>query len=187
MTKKHNQILCLILSFILAFSLSLSVFADGEDLTPDSNIDAGAPGDGGDNSSQEGSTETPVLQSIDINANYYTGENNTYTIIFTTMDEIPAFTNLSVKIKFAGASVEQASFDENILADGTADIMRGSDYAILPLVCTNAKAIPEKTTLCTLVATSAAAPNTEILTIPEFSIIKAEETESFRIWQDCFG
>ncbi len=178
MTKKHNQILCLILSLILAFSLSLSVFADGEDLTPDSNIDAGVPGDAGDNSSQEGSTETPVLQSIDINANYYTGENNTYTIIFTAMNEIPAFTELSIKIKFTGASVNQASFDENILAGGTADIMRGSDYAILPLIYTTAKAIPEKTALCTLVATSPAAPSTETLTISEFSIIKAEETES---------
>ena len=159
MKKKHTKIISLLTAIAMLLTLSVSVFADGETI-PD------------------GENTTPVVQSININANYYTGENNTYTIIFTVMEEIPSFAELTMKIKFDGSSVSQAEFAEGILTGGSTDIMRGSDYAVFPLTYTEAKAISAKTTLCTLVATSDQAPTTETLNISDFTILKGGETES---------
>ncbi len=163
MKKKHTKILCAILAILVLTTLCFPAFADGEEATP----------------TTETSETTPVIQSIDINANYYAGDTpNTYSIVFTAMDEIPAFNELTMKIKLEGATVDQAFFSEGILEGGVADVVRGSNYATYPLTYMVAKAIPEKTTLCTLVVTSATAPISENLSILDFSIIKENETEA---------
>lgn len=159
MKKKHIKIISLLMAITMLLTLSVPVFADGE--SPSDN---------------EGST--PITQSININANYYTGEDDSYTIIFTVMEEIPAFTELTMKIKFESSSVSQAAFAENIPVGEPADILRGSDYAILPLKYTEAKSIPARSSLCTLIATSDTVPSSDNLSISDFTILKSGETEA---------
>lgn len=187
MREKHKKILCFLLTFILMFTMFVPAFAEEDDTTANNGTEITSPDDGNDmtpsgeddTTDMDGENETsPVIQSIDINANYYAGENNSYTIIFTVMDELPAFTQLTMKIKYENSSVSQAKFDEGVLDGGVTDIMRGSDYAIFPLTYTEAKGISEKTTLCALIATADSVPSIENLSILDFSVIKGGETES---------
>ncbi len=159
MKKKHTKILSAILTLTMLAGLFLPAFAEGEATTP---VDE----------------TTPVVQSIDINANYYAGDTEgSYSIIFTVMEEIPAFTQLSFKIQLDGASVNEASFDSAVLADATNSVARYEDYATYTLTYESAKKIPQKTKLCHLTITSAEEPSSDILSFDEFSIIKEGESE----------
>ncbi len=158
MKKKHTKILSAMLAITILAGMFLPAFAEGESTTP---IDE----------------TTPVVQSIDINANYYAGDTEgSYSIIFTVMEEIPAFTQLSFKIQLDGASVNEASFDSAVLADATKSVARFEDYATYTLTYESAKKIPQKTKLCHLTITSTEAPSSDILSFDEFTIIKEGET-----------
>lgn len=158
MKKKHTKLLSLLTAIVMLLTIATPAFATDEATLTEEET-------------------TPVVQSININANYYTGENNSYTIVFTLMEEIPAIAELSMKIKFEGSSVSQASFAENVLVDGAADIMRGSDYAVFPLTYAEPKSIPQRTQLCTLVATSEVVPSVQNLSINDFTILKSGDND----------
>ncbi len=176
MKKKHTKILCLLLAALMLTGLFLPAYADGEDPISDSGTEA-TPGS---------NESTPAIQSIDINANYYAEDTEgSYTIIFTIMEEIPAFTHLSMKVSLENAKVNDASFESSFMEGNSAEIGRYPGYAIFPLSYAEAKTISAKTRLCTLTVTEAeASPSMENLTITEFSIVKENESESTPLTAD---
>ncbi len=121
---------------------------------------------------------TPVTNPININSNYFAGDNNQYTIHFTPMETIPAFSELKFTVTMTESHIDTAAFSENVLSGATKNILRGENYATYQLNYTTATGIPEKTQLCTLVLTSPTAPSAENLSITDFSIIKENETEA---------
>ena len=165
MKKKHIKLLCSLLSISLLIGLFVPAFAEGED---------------------PGAVESPpVVESIDINANYYAEDaENAYSIIFTVMEEIPAFTQLSMKIRLENATVNQASFESAFMTGNTAEVGRYTDYAIYPLTYTEARSIPAKTRLCTLTVNSEVAPSAANLFISDFTIVKENELEPTALTAD---
>ncbi len=114
--------------------------------------------------------------TVKISANYYAEENNQYTIQFTALSAIPAFTKLEARVTYQDASVISAAFDSAVLKDAAKDVLRGEDYASYTLQYENAAEIKEKTRIFSLTVRSEKAPDDKNLVLSAIAITQADGT-----------
>lgn len=117
-----------------------------------------------------------ATNTVKISANYYAEENNQYTIQFTALSAIPAFTKLEARITYKDASVISAAFDSAVLKDAVKDVLRGEDYASYTLQYETAAEIKEKTRIFSLTVRSEKAPDDQNLVLSAISLTQADGT-----------
>lgn len=121
--------------------------------------------------------EPPAPLAITVNANYYPSQTEgEYKIIFTTMTDIPAFTELGFKITLTQADVDRASFEEKILFDGdTKSVLYEEKDFTYKLNRASAQGISQKTAFANLEVENAEVPTETNLLFSEFYIINADD------------
>ncbi|MEE1014228.1 MAG: S-layer homology domain-containing protein [Clostridia bacterium] len=124
-----------------------------------------------------GDATTSTSLAIDINANYYsTDTEGNYKVIFTTLSDLPAFTELTFKIQLTDANVLTAAFEEKLLTEGDSDdTLRGKNSADCKLTRTTAEGIAAKTAFFNLEITNSQVPSASVLSVSEFSLTDLDE------------
>ena len=117
-----------------------------------------------------------ATNTVKISANYYAEENNQYTVQFTALSAIPAFTKLEARVTYKDASVISAAFDSAVLKDAVKDVLRGEDYASYTLQYETAAEIKEKTRIFSLTVRSEKAPDDQNLVLSAISLTQADGT-----------
>ncbi len=119
--------------------------------------------------------ESPLPLVININANYYPSQTEgEYKVIFTSMTDIPAFTELGFKVALTDAKIILADFEEQVLLENDVkSVYRGESDAIYKLNRTTATGILQKTAFSNIELTDAATPTESNLMFSEFYIIDA--------------
>ena len=117
-----------------------------------------------------------ATNTVKISANYYAEENNQYTVQFTALSAIPAFTKLEARVTYKDASVISAAFDSAVLKDAVKDVLRGEDYASYTLQYETAAEIKEKTRIFSLTVRSEKAPDDQNLVLSAIAVTQADGT-----------
>lgn len=167
--KKWNKAIGAFLVCTMLGTISFPVWADEAPLplTDTSN---------GQTEGESGGDNTPQSLAVNINANYYsTDKDGEYNVIFTTLSDIPAFTELGFKVSLTSATVGDAGFEAKVIKEDDAeDVVRGKGYATYKLTRQTAREIAAKTAFATLSMTTTAVPSSENLTFSDFYFINAD-------------
>lgn len=130
----------------------------------------------GETTDPPAATPEPVSQELKISANYYTTETKgEYKIVFTVLEDVPAYTELSFKAAFTGSAVASAAFDEALLSGASKEVLRGDDYVAYKLTRETAAELSAKSRLCVLTAAADSAPTAETLSITGFTLLKPDK------------
>lgn len=164
MMKKYNKLFALLAAVSIMFTSAAPAFAaEQESISEKETL------------TEKTSEETSAEDSMDVSvcASYYkTDSEKQYKLIFTTLTDIPEFTEMSCTFSFTGAEVK--SYD--ILADYTKKSVTDSTTEITFKLERNSAAVSKAGQLFSIVIDGAAAvPSSDIVAVKDFSIVTSDK------------
>lgn len=158
--KKNLKVLSLFMAVILIISFSLTSFAINSDAELlDEEI-------------------IPEATPVNISANYFANGDNSFTVIFSSLDVLDSYKNFNFTIAFANATVDDAEFDTAMSSDSDDQSIATSARRVVFTAGAPETLLNGKIKLCSVdVTTDGTTLSNENISFTDFTATNSEETQ----------
>ncbi len=121
--------------------------------------------------------ETPSPTAVNISANYFANGDNSYNVIFSSLDVLDSLKNFNFTITFANATVDDAEFDALMVSSNDDQSITKSAHCAIFTAGSPENALSGRIKLCSIDITTDGTPlSAENISITDFTAVDAEET-----------
>ncbi len=120
----------------------------------------------------------PEATPVNISANYFANGDNSFTVIFSSLDVLDSYKNFNFTIAFANATVDDAEFDTAMSSDSDDQSVATSTRRVVFTAGAPETLLNGKIKLCSVdVTTDGTTLSNENISFTDFTATNAEETQ----------